>query len=134
MAYDLELEFILSAKPKRVMQLLTDVALIRKWSGEDAVLENMTGGRFEMFNGWVKGKVLKLQPNELAYTWTASDWEEDATPSEVHYLLKDDERGTKMTIHHTGFPDEKERDSHKTGWTDFFYDPLEDFCLIIDKG
>jgi uncharacterized protein YndB with AHSA1/START domain len=134
MAFDLSLEFILSGKPARVMQLLTDPALIRKWSGEEAILENKEGGRFEMFDGWVKGEVLKTGSNELAYTWKPSDWAEEVKPSEVHYLLKEDEAGTKVIIKHTGFPDEKERDSHKSGWTDFFFDPLEDFILIIDKS
>ena len=134
MAFDLTLEFILSGKPARVMELLTDPVLIRKWSGGAAVLENKVGGRFEMFDGWVKGTVLETSKNELAYTWKTSDWAEEAKPSEVHYLLKEDEAGTKVIIHHTGFPDEDEMKSHKAGWTDYFFDPMEDFILIIDKS
>ena len=134
MAFNLSLEFILSGKPGRVMQLLTDPVLIRKWSGEDAVLENRVGGRFEMFDGWVKGTVLKTSDKELAYTWKPGDWAEDVKTSEVHYLLKEDEAGTKVILHHTGFPNEDEMKSHKNGWTDFFFDPMEDFILIIDKS
>ena len=66
MAFDLSLEFILSGKPKRVMQLLTDDVLIRKWSGGKAILENKVGGRFEMFDEWVKGTVIKTGADELA--------------------------------------------------------------------
>ncbi len=134
MAFDLSLEFILSGKPERVMELLTDPVLIRKWSGEAAVLEAKSGGRFEMFDGWVSGVVLKTGKLELSYTWKASDWPEETKPSEVHYLLKKDEAGTKVILHHTGFPNEKEMDSHKSGWTDFFFDPMEDFILMIDKS
>lgn len=134
MAFDLALEFILSGKPARVMQLLTDPVLIRKWSGGAAVLENKPGGRFEMFDGWVKGTVLKTGKNELAYTWKTSDWPEETKPTEVHYLLKEDEAGTKVILHQTGFPNEEEMNSHKTGWTDFFFDPMEDYILIIDKS
>jgi uncharacterized protein YndB with AHSA1/START domain len=134
MAFDLELEFTLSGKPRRVMQLLTDAALIRKWSGGEAVVENMVGGRFEMFDGWVTGKVLKLTNNELAYTWTAGDWPDGSEASEVHYLLKDDEAGTRIILKHTGFPNADEMSGHKAGWTDFFFDPLEDYILIVDKS
>ncbi len=134
MAYDLDLEFVLSGKPKRVMQLLTDAKLIRKWSGGEAVVENRPGGRFEMFDGWVTGEVLKTGDRELVYTWKTSDWDENAKPSEVHYLLKDDEAGTRVILHHTGFPDEEEMRSHKAGWTDYFFDPMEDFILMIDKS
>jgi uncharacterized protein YndB with AHSA1/START domain len=134
MEFDLSLEFILSAKPKRVMQLLTDPVLIRKWSGGEAILEHIVGGKFEMFDGWVTGKVLKLGDKEFSYSWKASDWPEEAKPSEVHYLLKEDEAGTRVVLHHTGFPNAKEMDSHKTGWTDFFFDPLEDYIMVVDKS
>ncbi len=134
MAYDLSLEFTLSGKPTRVMQLLTDPVLIRKWSGGDGVLEKKVGGRFEMFDGWVYGEVLKITDNELSYTWKTTDWPEDTKPTEVHYLLKADEAGTRVILKHTGFPNEDEMKSHKSGWTDFFFDPMEDFILIIDKS
>ena len=134
MVYDLTLEFTLSGKPKRVMQLLTDPVLIRKWSGGEGAVEPRVGGKFEMFDGWGKGEVLKINEKELAFTWKASDWPEETKPSEVHYLLKEDEAGTKVIVHHTGFPNEEEMNSHRTGWTDFFFDPMEDFILIIDKS
>lgn len=134
MNYDLALNFTLSGTPQRVMQLLTDPALIRKWSGGEAVLENKIGGRFEMFDGWVFGEILKMTDTELAYTWKTTDWAEEIKPTEVHYLLKPDEAGTKVELRQTGFADEQEMKSHKNGWTDFFFDPMEDFILIIDKS
>lgn len=134
MSLDLTLEFTVSGKPQRVMQLLTDPVLIRKWSGGEAVFENKPGGRFEMFDGWVTGTVISVGDNELAYTWKTSEWPEETKPTEVHYLLKADNGGTKVILRHTGFPNEDEMKSHKSGWTDFFFDPMEDFMLIIDKS
>jgi len=133
MAFDLKLEFILSAKPQRVMQLLTDPALIRKWSGGEAILENKEGGRFEMFDGWVTGNVLKTGINELTYTWKITEWPQDAAASEVHYLLTDDEAGTKVVLHHNNFPNEEEMKSHESGWTDYFFDPMEDYIAVTEK-
>ena len=134
MAFDLSMEFILSAKPKRVMELLRDPILIRKWSGDEAVLENKPRGRFEMFDGWVTGEVLKTSENELAYTWVPGDWPVNAKPSEVHYLLKEDEAGTKVILKHTGFPDEEQMNSHRSGWADFFFTPMEDYIMAMDKS
>lgn len=133
MGYDLRLEFVLSAKPKRVMELLTDAKLIRKWSGGEAVVETAVGGKFEMFDGWVTGIVTKIGENELAYTWKTTDWAEDAQPGEVHYLLKADEAGTRVIVDHKGLPNEEEMNSHKSGWTDYFFDPMEDFIMVFDK-
>lgn len=134
MGFDLSIETTLSGTPERVMELLTDPLLIRKWSGGDAVLEQKEGGRFGMFDGWVSGNVLKCTGSELAFTWKTTDWNEGAQASEVHILLAADEAGTKVTLTHTGLPDENERDSHKTGWMDFFFDPLEDYILIVEKS
>lgn len=133
MAYDLSLEFYLSTTPAKVMRLLTDAKLIRKWSGGEAVLENKVGGRFEMFDGWVSGTVLKTSENELAYTWRTTDWPEDVKETEVHYLLKGSEGGTRVIVHHTGFANEDEMKSHKSGWTDYFFDPMEDYIMIFEN-
>lgn len=133
MAFDLNLEFILPCKPTRAMQLLTDPLLIRQWSGDDAVLEAKPGGRFEMFNGWVIGEVTACSENELAYTWKPADWTQDIGPTLVRFELSPEEEDTKVVVTHTGFPNEKEMESHKSGWTDFFFDPLEDYIMAMDK-
>jgi len=133
MSFDLTLEFQLSASPERVMKLLTDAALIRKWSGSDGVVENKEGGKFSMFDGWATGTVIKTGANELAYTWKTTDWPEETKPSEVHYILKKHDGGTKVTIKHTGLPSEDEMKSHRSGWTDYFFDPMEDYIMIFEK-
>lgn len=135
MSYDLKLEYRLSGKPSRVMQLLTDADLIRKWCGSDAIVEAKVGGKFEMFDGWVFGEVKQITEDELAYTWKTTDWDEATTPSLVHYRLKaDGQGGTRLTLEHTNLPTEDEMNSHKTGWSDYFFDPMEDYMLIIDKS
>jgi uncharacterized protein YndB with AHSA1/START domain len=133
MAYDLTLEFQLSAPPQRVMQLLTDETLIRKWSGGAAVIENKVGGRFSMFDEWATGQVIKTGADELAYTWQITDWPEGTKPTEVHYILKKQDGGTLVTVRHTGFGTKEEMDSHRSGWADYFFDPLEDFIMVFDN-
>lgn len=134
MSFDLEMEFRLSGKPSRVMELLTDPALIRKWSGSDAVVELQPGGRLEMFDGWVTGEIVKVEPNELEYTWKVEEWG-DAPASVVHYwLMGDKQGGTELKLKHSGLPSEDEMKSHKAGWNDYFFDPMEDYMIVIDKS
>jgi len=133
MATDMKLAFQLSAPPHRVLELLTNAALVRKWSGSEAVIEAKEGGAFEMFDGWVKGNVLKVGASELAYTWKTSDWPADTKESEVLYMLEGKDGGTKVTVHHTGLPTEDEAASHRSGWTDYFFDPLEDYIMIFEQ-
>lgn len=133
MAYDLALEFVLSAPPKRVMQLFTDPVLIRRWSGGEAELEGREGGRFMMFDGWASGEVRKATDDELAYSWKTEDWPEHGTASEVHYKLEKTMGGTKVKLRHTGFPDEETMKSHQAGWNDYFFDPLEDYIMVFEQ-
>lgn len=129
MVYDLTLEFYLPVTPDKVMQLLTEPEKIKEWSGADAVVEKSDGGRFEMFDGWVSGKVLKATDNELAYTWKSSDWDDDVKPSEVYYKLIEENGSTKIELKHIGFPNQKEMDSHASGWTEHFFGPIETYIL-----
>lgn len=133
MTTDLKLAFQLSAPPHRVLELLTNAALVRKWSGSEAVIEVKEGGVFEMFDGWVKGNVLKVGIGELSYTWKTSDWPAETKASEVLYIMEGCDGGTKVTVHHTGLPTEDEAASHRSGWTDYFFDPLEDYIMIFEQ-
>lgn len=134
MATDLEMDFRLSGKPPRVMELLTNPTLIRKWSGGEAVVELQPGGKFEMFDGWVTGSIVEAAPLELAYTWKITEWG-DAPESEVRFKLRaDSQGGTIVHLTHKGFPDEEEMRKHKAGWNEYFFDPMEDFMIIIDKS
>ena len=129
MAYDLTLEFYLPVTPDKVMQLLTDAEKIKAWGGGDAVVELNAGGKFEMFDGWVSGEVLKVESDELAYTWKSSDWENDAKPSEVCYKLIEENGSTKVELKHIGFPNQKEMEGHASGWTEHFFGPMETYIL-----
>ncbi|MBS1689319.1 MAG: SRPBCC domain-containing protein [Bacteroidetes bacterium] len=131
MSYDIHLEFIVPAKPEVVMQLLTDEKLLRRWSGGEAKVEKRGGGNFEMFDGWVYGKVLKITDKELAYTWKTTDWAEDVAASEVHYKLEKDKEGTKVILNHTGLPNEEEMNEHKEGWDDQFFGLMEEYIYSM---
>ncbi len=133
MTFELTLDFLLSAPVHRVMQLLTDPILIRKWSGEAAVLDQEEGGEFSMFDGWATGTVLKVTETELVYTWHIADWSKEIPTTTVHYLLKNSDGGTKVTVKQTGFVSEDEMKNHRNGWTDYFFDPLEDYIMIFEQ-
>jgi uncharacterized protein YndB with AHSA1/START domain len=130
MANDIHLEFILSAPPERVMELLTDAQLMEAWSDGEVVFDPKVGVHFSMFGGWVSGIILKIGADELAYTWTTTDWPEGTTPSEVHYKLIRENDETKIVLAHTGLPDEKEMQSHEEGWFEHFFWPLEEYILV----
>ena len=116
------------AQPDDVFKALTDSKTIAKWSGQKGKVEAAVGGKIEMFGGWVKGHVLAFQKGKiLSYTWHTVDWDKSAKPSIVKYTLTSTATGTRVSLKHSGLPDEKNRKEHKAGWTEFVFDPLKSF-------
>lgn len=125
--FDLILEFHLEAKPKRVMELLTDEQLISEWSVANAEFDPRGFGKYKMFDGWVSGEVLIASDNKLSYTWKTTDWAADAKPSEVLFILSQEGQGTKVVVKHTGLPSEEEMEGHRDGWQEHFFGPMEEY-------
>lgn len=117
-----------NAKPAEVFKALTDSRSILQWSGQRAKVEATIGGKFEMFDGWVKGKVLAYQAGKtLSYTWHTADWSKETESSIVKYKFSASGKKTKVVLKHTGFPDESARNEHHAGWTQHVFDPLKQF-------
>lgn len=115
------------ATPAEVFNTLTNSKSLAEWSGEGSVSKKL-GGPFNMFDGWVEGKILTYKPGkELAYTWKTTEWPKEWAASEVRYEFTSVKTGTKVTLTHTNLPNAKEAKNHKTGWTEHVFEPLEKF-------
>ena len=128
----------LRARPEKVYAAWADPLNLVQWfaltqakpGSIEAELDVRVGGRYRI--SWldekgerfeVGGVYREVVPNErLKFTWA---WH--STPereSLVTVQLKPDPVGTLLTFHHEQFADEKARDSHKKGWSEFL-DQLE---------
>ncbi len=114
------------ANPADVFEALTESKLIARWCGQKGSVSRKVGGKFEMFDGWVKGKVLEFKPGKsLIYTWLPGDWPEFQEESVVKYTFTATGKGTKIVLQHSNFPNETEKKNHKKGWKEFVFDPLK---------
>jgi len=80
-----------------------------------------------LFDGWIEGRILKITENELAYTWKPSSWPQDVAASDVYFCLSAEGRGTRIVLEHTRFPNSKEMESHKYGWSEEFFKLIEEY-------
>ncbi len=132
MAYDLALEFYLPVPPHKVMRMMTEPELIKAWSENAAIFENRQGGKIELFDSWVSGEVIKTGTDELEYSWTVIEWDEEVPPSIVSYKLIQENGATKIELNHTGLPNEEEMNKHENGWMEYFFGPMENYILEND--
>lgn len=126
----IKIKYVCYAQPEQVFQALTDQSQIEDWSGGKAIFEMKEEGQIELFDGWVKGKIIHFDKGKaLSFTWKPNEWKTSTPPSTVELILKRHDAGTEVVINHFGFPDQKEADSHKVGWIDFVLDPVNDFFI-----
>lgn len=63
-----------------------------------------------------RGTYQAIEPHSrLVFTWVSEWTRPDST---VTLTFTDEDGGTKVTLHHRGFPNEDSRDSHEGGWAE----------------
>ena len=123
--------YILYAPPAKVFEALTQEGIIGQWCDGGGKVDGKVDGEVELFGDWVKGKVVVFDSRgkKLAYTWKPSEWPAKTAPSLVEYTLKPHPAGTELIVEHSGFPSQTEADKHLSGWTDYVFEPLNDFLI-----
>jgi uncharacterized protein YndB with AHSA1/START domain len=94
--------------PERVWRALTEPAEIAQWlmRADDFVPE--VGHKFKLvakpqpgWRGFVECEVLTCEaPRELSYSWVGNVGQK---PMTVRFTLEPTPKGTRLTLHHTGF-------------------------------
>ena|ERR1035437_6198783 len=127
-AYSIEMTFHVNATPDEVFDLLTNQEKVTLWGGGKTIVEPKKGGKFEMFDGWVHGKVLDYTPGKsLSYTWRPDDFKKDWEDSVVSYHFTASKGGTLVTLEHHKLPNQKEVKNHESGWEDHVFGPINEF-------
>lgn len=107
----------------RVWHALTDPGMIERWLMTPNGYEAKVGARFILRHtpradcrGQVECEVLELSaPNRMVWSWRGA---EDPTTTRLVIDLEAHERGTRLTLRHTGESDERTVRGTTDGWTD----------------
>ena len=134
-AYSIEMTFHVNAAPDEVFELLTNQEKVAQWGGGKAIVEPKVGGKFEMFDGWVRGKVLDFKPGKsLSYSWRPDDFHKEWEDSVVSYQFAPaKEEGTNVKLNHHKLPNNAQAKNHEHGWNDQVFGPINDFLLQAVK-
>ena len=116
---------VIKAKADRLFKAWTDPEKARPWltNGGTLVLQPHEGGLFFLdmiYNGHTYphyGRYLQVKPDRLLeFTWMSQGTRGMETIVRVSFEPQGE--STKLTITHSGLPDEKERADHHEGWTE----------------
>jgi activator of HSP90 ATPase len=127
-------EPVFPASRKRLYAALTDAAQFEQViqlsgvmkgakSPVPAAISTAEGGSFSLFGGYITGRQLELQPDQLiVQAWRAGSWGAGRY-SIARFQLVDHENGSKIIFDHGGFPD-GEAEHLAAGWRANYWSPL----------
>lgn len=96
-------------------------------TGSPANVEGEVGGKFTAWDGYIFGSTLELTPDQrIVQAWRTSEFPDEAPDSRLEILFEEVEGGTKVTLTHSGMP-EDQVDSYQQGWEDFYFKPMREY-------
>jgi uncharacterized protein YndB with AHSA1/START domain len=123
--------YVIEAPVAKVWQALVDPEMINKWGGGPAKMSDEVGFEFELWNGDIWGKNVKvIKEKRLVQEWYAAKWEEPSTLI-LTMIEKDGSAGsgqvsTLVGLVHENVPDEGAEDI-ENGWRNYYMIPLKNF-------
>lgn len=123
---DIRYELTIKASPAAVFDALVDARVIDEWGGGPARVQARPNGRYSLWDGEMFGTVKEIEyPRRLVHTLREEQWDEAYFDSLVTWTLEETERGTLLTLNHSGLPTRKIREIHNDGWGEYFLGPLK---------
>ena len=117
----------LDAEPEDVYACLTNPFTIELWSDMTAKMEAKEGTEFEIFDGNIAGRILKLEPNKkVVQQWYFGDQKE---PSIVTFKIHADKGKVSLELTHTNIPDEV-YDEMAEGWKKYYLGRMKEFLEL----
>lgn len=120
---DITKTYVIGAPVTEVWRALTDPETIDAWGGGPAEILAEPGEPFRQWGGDIHGTVIEVSPpSRLVEEWFGGDW---PRPSVATFELMPAGAGTRVTLTHTGVPDDEAGDID-AGWDDFYFGPMKD--------
>ena len=121
---DFKSYYKIKAETEDVYACLTNQVTIELWSGYPAKLKAEEGSEFEIWDGDISGKILKLIPDkEIVQEWYFGEQDE---PSVVTVKLHQQKNHVSVELRHVNIPEEL-YEEFSTGWTEHFFGAIKNF-------
>ncbi len=111
--------YLINASPQKVFEALTKPAIIEKWSGSQAKMDDRPGTKFELWKGDMFGTNLEVEPNRLL----VQEWCTKNFRSTVTFVLKPKGRKTLIELIHE-LPDKYYND-YSEGWKKYYLGAIQ---------
>ncbi len=116
--------YIIPAPPQDVYKALTQAALLKLWTGEEAIMEPLPNTPFSLWDDSITGMNIDFELNKkIVQHW---DFGEQEEASEVVILIHPHKQGSSVELRHSNIPDEAFEDISR-GWDEVYFAGLAEF-------
>jgi uncharacterized protein YndB with AHSA1/START domain len=120
-----EVSTILSADPQRIYQAWLDGREHGAFTGGPAEVDPRVGGRFTVWDGYIEGRNLELEPfRRIVQSWRTTEFPEGTADSRLEVLLEKAKKGTRLTLRHSEIP-EGQGKMYEEGWKEHYFTPMK---------
>lgn len=120
-------EISMRTTPLRVFKALTDEIQFAEFTGAQAEINLVSGGRFSCFGGMITGQTIEAIPGiRLVQAWRVGNWDEGIYSIVKFEFEAINNSETILFFDHTGFPDEH-RDHLDEGWHERYWQPIKNY-------
>lgn len=93
--------------------------------GGIAQVEPHEGGQHAAWNGYIRGKNIRLEPyRRIVQSWRSAEFPEGSEDSLLEVIFDEEGGKTTVTINHSNIP-EGQSEQYKEGWQKFYFTPMK---------
>jgi len=128
MSFDFSVSDVIPAAPRAIYDAwLSSAGHAGMTGGKVSAMSDQVGGSFTVWDGFINGKNLALEPGKrILQSWRSTRFTTDDADSRIEVLLEPAPGGTRVTVKHMNVPDghTSYRDG---GWQKSYFDPMKKY-------
>lgn len=130
----ISISVFLPGSPEQIYEAWLDARQHAEFVGADARIEPFAEGTFNIWNGYITGRNILLQPYScIIQAWRTTDFHPDSPASRLEIRLRKEKNGTLFHIVHSDIPEDLV-ETIRHGWFDYYIEPMTDYFARINQG
>lgn len=118
------LKTTLNATAKQVYKSWLSTQGHSKMTGGPAFISDKVGDPFTVWDGYIKGNNIELEPyHKIIQSWRSTNFEDHEDDSQIEIQLNESDGKTELILTHSNVPESGEH--YKKGWEEHYFTPMK---------
>lgn len=130
---EFKLEATFKATPKQIYKSWLSTQGHSKMTGGTAYVSDKLGDKFSVWDGYIKGENIELEPyHKIVQSWRSTNFKDDEGDSQIEVTLNEEGENTTLTLKHTNVPESGEH--YIKGWDEHYFQPMKTYFEFLNKN